>query len=163
MIVVPFFDFCSNDGKIRASWPLQAEGRCAKKPRRVPPSADGGIKYSLFFPATCASEKTLLSLQTCGSGTQTNPLRWVCLGEEGQGSGAIPGRQARMSIADFAPTKCDAAGCGSFEHTLAYARLPSPEGAEHLLHRLLQGLPPHRHSAVGIGFIEGGPVGVDVG
>ena len=37
----------------------------AQEPRRVPSSADDGIKSNLFFPATCASEKTLLRPQTC--------------------------------------------------------------------------------------------------
>ena len=38
-------------------------GFYARKPRRVPPSADGGIRSDLFFPATRASEETLLRPQ----------------------------------------------------------------------------------------------------
>ncbi len=34
-----------------------------QEPRRVPSSADDGIKSNLFFPGTCASEKTLLRPQ----------------------------------------------------------------------------------------------------
>src|SRR5699024_4731750 len=36
-----------------------------QEPRRVPSPAGDGIKSNLFFPATCASEKTLLSPQAC--------------------------------------------------------------------------------------------------
>lgn len=53
------------------------------KPRRVPPSADGGKNFSLFFPMTCASGKTLLRPQTCESGTQTKPCEADLFGRGG--------------------------------------------------------------------------------
>ena len=46
-----------------------------KEPRRVPSSADDGIKSNLFFPGTCASEKTLLSLQVWHLALGTNDAR----------------------------------------------------------------------------------------
>ena len=39
--------------------------RMGKALGRVSPTAGGEIKYNLFFPATCAAEKTLLRPQTC--------------------------------------------------------------------------------------------------
>ena len=67
--------------------------------------------------------KKLCSGRKCASrGPKQSPAKQICLGEEGQGNGAMPSRQAGMSGADFAPTKCDAAACIPFEKMLAFLR-----------------------------------------
>ena len=64
-----------------------------------------------FFRGHVPRKKHCSGRKRASRGPKQSPAKRVCLGEEGQGSGAMPGRQARMSGVDFAPTKCDAAGC----------------------------------------------------
>ena len=84
-----------------------------QEPRRVLSSADDGIKSICFFRGHVPRKKHCSACKRASRGPKQSPAKRVCLGEEGQGSGAMPGRQARMSGVDFAPTKCDAVGCNS--------------------------------------------------
>ena len=72
-----------------------------QEPRRVPSSADDGMRLNLFFPGTCASEKTLLGLQACELGTQTKPSEAGLFGRGGarEQSDAWPsGRDERCGL-----------------------------------------------------------------
>ena len=95
-----------------------------QEPRRVPSSADDGRKSNLFFPGTCASEKTLLSLQACESGPQTKPSGAGLFGRGGarKRSDAWPsGQDERCGLC---PDEVRRSRLQPFEHVLARAREP---------------------------------------
>ena len=76
----------------------------------------------LFFPATCASEKTLLSLQACELGTQTKPSEAGLFGRGGarERSDAWPlGRDERCGLC---PDDVRCSRLHLFEKMLAFLR-----------------------------------------
>ena len=77
-----------------------------QEPRRVPSSADDGIKSICFFRRHMRRKKHFSACKRARWGPEQSPAKRVCLGEEGQGSGVNPGRQAGANGADFDPTKC---------------------------------------------------------
>ena len=93
-----------------------------QEPRRVPSSEDDGMRSNLFFPATCASEKTLLRPQTCELETQTKPSEAGLFGRGGarERSDAWPsGRDERCGLC---PDDVRCSGLHLFEKMLAFLR-----------------------------------------
>ena len=95
-----------------------------QEPRRVPSSEDDGMRLNLFFPGTCASEKTLLRPQTCELGTQTKPSEAGLFGRGGarERSDAWPsGRDERCGLC---PDDVRCSGLHLFSKMLAFLREP---------------------------------------